>query len=161
MNKLLILIIAVFFSGCMAQDNDSKYYKAAYDYLRELPEIQESGMIVSDTTVQIELSTFYEELSTGNAEATLFRLDSLDRTRGLKQSALSEFYNLLSDTTSEYTVFFSEIIDNKLLAEIVKNKGIKNASHERLTTFNKSKVFLFIFNEQKLSKVYSKEIQYE
>lgn len=162
MNKLLIFITVILNSNCTAQNNINVYYKSAYDYLKELPEINKNRLNISDTIVHIDISNFYEELSTGNnKESMLIKLDSMDRNRNIGKYTLPELRNLPSDTTSIYTLFFSEIIDDKLLAEIVENKGLKKTSYERLTTFNKSKVFLFVFDGKKISKVYCKKIQYD
>lgn len=161
MIKLLIFKIILLLVSCIALDNDYMYYETAFNYLKKLPEIRNDGLKVSDSIVHIDISNFYEELSKDNSEVMLFKLDSLDRKRNTEKYILSDLHKLPSDSSSDYTLFFSEIIENKLLAEIVKDKGLKNASYKQLTAFSKSKIFLFVFDEKKISEVYSKEIQYD
>lgn len=163
MNKFLILIVAITFNCCSPQKDASLYYKTGYDYIASLPVIKDYGLIVSDRIVHIDMSNFYEELGDGGNEKTLLlKLDSLDSKRKNVNSILPELQGLPSDTSSKYTLFFSEIIDNILLAEVIENNGLKNASHERLTAFNKSMVYLIIFDKKnQIKKVFKKEIQYD
>lgn len=160
MNKALIIITVVILNSCIEQKN--VYYKSAYSYLVDLPEFKKNGLTVSDTIVHLNLSIFFEELSKGDTKAMFLKLDSLDKSNSFNNYIIPELNSLPSDTSSKYTLFFSKIIDNFLEAEIVQSNGQKGAGHERMTAFNKSRVFLFIFDKQKqISKVFYKEVQYD
>lgn len=162
MKNLLIILMVLIFNSCMGQKSINTYYETAYKYLYNLPDLKGNTMYLSDTIVHINLSIFFEELSEGNAKTVFLKLDSLDKARHTKNNFLPKLQNLTSDSTSKYTLFFSEIIDSVLLAEVVENKGLKNGNYEQLTAFNKSLIFLFLFdNKKQINKVYRKEMQYD
>lgn len=162
MKNLVILLVMLSFNSCFAQKDVDIYYKTAFDYIVSLPEFKGNGLRVSDKLVHIDISNFYEELSEGNLEAMLFKLDSIDNERNMKKHVSPKLQDISSSKSAVHYLFFSEIIDNMLLAEVIENKGLKNPNYERLTSFNNSKVFLLIFNQNKeLKKVYFKEIQYD
>ena len=163
MNKLTIYILIAFsFCNC-AMPKNIKPYKIAYDYILKLPNIPEYGLKVSDTIVFIELSNFYQELSGGDHIKTLFMLDSLDKVRYFENYIFPELHNLPANQLSRHILFFSELIDNLLLLEILENNNSSNATYEQLSTFNQSTLYLFVFdkNKRNIRNVYSKNIQYD
>ena len=164
MKKLIIYIsLALFFCNCTTDRNVIKQYRTAYDYLLKLSDIPKDGLKVSDTIVFIELCNFYIELSDGNGMKMLFMLDSLDRERHFENYVFTELRNLPSNQLSRYNLFFSEFIDNLLLAEILESNNTSKTTYKQLVAFNQSMLYLFVFdkNKQKINNVYSKKIQYD
>ena len=167
MNGFTFSLIALFvFNGCNINTNErmDEHYSIAFNYIKGLPELESKCLYVSDTIVHLDLTNFWEELSkeTENKEALLFKLDSIDNSRKLDDYYMSSLRNLNEQSDCNYTLFFSEVYENILLAEVLDNKGNLNANHYQLTAFNNSKIFLFKFNEKKeIVKVYSKELQYD
>jgi len=161
----LLLVISMVLSGCYNAYRNNIYYKSAFNYIKELPDIKTNCLSVSDTLINLELCNFYEEISeirNLKEKDILFILDSIDNVMSLVKyhyPLLSKFNN--SDSCTN-TLFFSKLIDNMLLAEVINNRGDLSANHYKLTAFNKSTIFIFIFDsEKRISKVFSKELQYD
>ena len=163
---ILSLIALLIFNGCNTSINESmdEYYNTAFNYIKNLSELESKCLSVSDTIVHLDLTNFWEELSEEmeNKEALLFKLDSIDNSRKLNDYFMSSLRNLNAQSDCNYTLFFSEVYENILLAEALDNKGNLSANHYQLTAFNNSKIFLFKFNEKKeIVRVYSKKLQYD
>jgi len=149
----------------MAQNESDKVYEIAYNYLKELPEFKSNCILVADTIIQLDLSNFMKEISADkglNERSLLFRLDSIDNNRDVKNHHLPSSLSFHDTKNCGLTLFFSEIYKNTLLAEIIENRGEINANHNHLTAFNTSKIYLFEFDgEMNIVKVYSKKLQYD
>ena len=164
MKKVIIWIqIPLIFYSCSVQQKVVKPYKTAYDYILKLPNMPKDGLKISDTIVFMELCVFFQELSDGNDKKMLFLLDSLDRERHFENYVFLELHNLPSNKLSRYNLFFSEFIDNLLLAEILVSNNTTNATYRQLATFNQSVLYLFVFDNKKreIKNVYSKKIEYD
>lgn len=159
MNKVFLVVLTLF-GSCEINNSDS-YYKSAYEYLNSLPEFEENGLNVYDSLVHIELSYFHEELYSVYGETTIISLDSMDGKRINSDYRQPDLPNLFQDSSSVFTVFFSEVIDNMLLTEIIINENLKNKDPDQIRAFNNSKIFLFVFKEHEITDVYFKEIQYD
>lgn len=150
------------------RDTSILYYKAISEYIKELPAVKSSCVSVSDTIVHLELTNFWEELSkdTSKSNDVLFmELDSIDNSRFFENYAmpqLQSFNQKASGDSCEYTLFFSKVYNNMVMAELINNRGNMSNNHHLLTSFNKSRIFLFRFDlEKKINKVYSKELEYD
>lgn len=152
-------------NGCNIKTDESmdEYYNIAFNYIKDLPGLESECLYVSDTIIHLDLTNFWEDLSKGakNKRALLFKLDSIDNSRKVDNYSLPSLRNLNTQSDCNYTIFFSEVYKNILLAEVLNNKSNLKASHYQLTAFNKSKIYLLKFNEKKIVKVYSKELQYD
>lgn len=169
MSRVLLIMLLFTVKSCQSQDIDKKElvkYQTAYNYVMNLNENEGSGkgICVSDTLVYIDMTTFWEYLISEKQEQKKFviTLDSIDNARRFKhfQSDLIK-KNFNSNKTSRYSLFFSKVYDNLLIAELIDNKGNANFGYNRITAFNKSKQFLFKFDgNDKIVSVYTTNMEY-
>lgn len=162
MKKILYLLIVVL-TACGVQKNKEGMYSTGYNYILSLPEYKESGVLISPNIANIEISSFFSELSKGNELNTLLELDSIDNNREFVSKTITNIEKLPSNNKSKNVMFFSEVIDgNKLLVEILVRKEKEEIDYKSLTMFNNSIIFLFIYdNNNNISNVYKKEIQHD
>lgn len=160
------IILALLFSMLsMDQNKDLSGYEMAYNYIVEESCINhENNILVSDTVVYLDLVTFYEELS------KLYKKDSNQMFLTLEQrdkelyfeSYFVENLKFKRPEEPEFILYFSKRSENLLVAELLPfKKGLSAVNIEQVRAFSSSKVFLFIFDDDnQLSKVYQKEIEY-
>ena len=171
MKRTLAILITLTAVGCKAQNNESvdqnaiKYQKA-YEYIMATDTVEQlkQPIRVSDTLAPIQIAYFVDELKGDDTDEvklldSLNRLDFARNHDGIYSSVLASTID--SDTSSTLTLYFSRIYGNRLLAELVDNRGLTQASYKRVTSFNRSLVFLFEFDESNdIAEVYRKEMQY-
>ncbi|ALL07618.1 hypothetical protein AQ505_20265 [Pedobacter sp. PACM 27299] len=168
-----LLILSLYFFSCNASkvelplERYKSKYKLAYDYLIINQTSQKNNFTIADSTVNIDLSPFYVELSLEfhkSKDATLFELDSLNHTTSaefmIETSDLKQQQNKeLNRPTS--IIFFSKMHDYILAAEILDNISNPKETYKNATSFNNGTRYLFIFDKRgKIKNVYKKGIQY-
>lgn len=164
-----LIILALFVASCNSKAQDISNadlfkYKQAYDCISKDSINLNKKIMVSDTVVFVERVLFWENLKVQGekAEITINRIDSIDNARKFKN-----FYSLLlsrsfkKDKTATLNLYFSKIFKDSLVAEVIDNKGLCNATYSRITMFNSGYCYLFVFDKKGYIKiVLRKEISY-
>lgn len=165
----LLIFITLFVASCSSNkpnisNADLLKYKQAYNYIINDTVNHKQNLMVSDTIIFMESALFWEDLKTQNEkpETTINRLDSIDNKRkydNFYSSELSKTFD--KNTIAEFSLYFSKVIDDRLIAEVIDNKGLFQASYNRITMFNTGRCYLFIFDARgQLKSVIKKEINY-
>lgn len=150
--------------GALSHSKDK--YKLAYEYVVNDQRKLGKTIKIADSTVHIDISVFFEELSIEigqTQKVTLKVLDSLDHlnTRIPTKAVVisSQTKDLINPTE---ILYFSVLCDNLLVAELLNAGGEANERYERKTIFNEGTRYLFSFDRKsgKIKKIYKKKIQY-
>ncbi|WP_026903427.1 hypothetical protein [Pedobacter glucosidilyticus] len=169
-----LFFLSISFFGCNASKVELYTYKhkskyaLAYNYLIQDQINQKVDFNIADSTVNIDLSPFYEELSLlshKSKEKMLFLLDSLNHSSLHDHSVnvgqlIRPKKNVRNESNS--TIYFSKVYDDFLGAEILDDISSIKENYKNATVFNKGMRYLFLFDKSgEIKNVYKKEIQYD
>ncbi|NQX86880.1 MAG: hypothetical protein HRT67_13445 [Flavobacteriaceae bacterium] len=157
--KSIILIFTIFLSSCSAskQNSNSLKYSKVYDYVSNE---YKSSLDVSDTLVNIDIVNFSEEIAKEkniNMDKVLDSLTAINNKVNNYNYLLNKIIDKAS-SKSKYKIFFSKPKNNYLMAEVFTKE--KDNSYDDLTTFSSSKVYLFEFDNNEISKTYNIILNY-
>ena len=138
-----------------SQSNDYKILSA----YNELKKIYKSPIIVSDTILNIDIADFSHKIAKNNTDTGKV-LDSLiniqDNYTNYKYPVKNILKNL--NQSGKFKFYFSKPMDDHIMVEVFKTE--KNQSHEELTFFGVSDIFLFYFKEKNIINKYQIEMNY-
>lgn len=165
------LIISLY---CKSQNDDNIYkYQLVYsyllkdDYLKEMFYIRDiDNIYVYDSIVYLYKNNFFdllkveEKIQKRDEQKFLSVLDSLDE-KNYFQSYYFKYKSLINNYSNRNNLIlvFSRPIDNYLIVEVFKNYKLAQNLSDMLT-FNKSILYLFYFNEDKITKVLKTKVIY-
>jgi hypothetical protein len=161
--KNYFILFLCIFSIEKSNGQQKQIYKSAFIYLQKHNKAYQ--LHPADTLVKIEITDFYQELSREwgiKEERTIQILDSIGQVRICSQYGLLalKFGKLNTSHPVKY-VYFSEIFDHMLIAEVLSLTKNAKLSYRQQTQFKESKKYLFIIDKRnKFKKVFEKLIQY-
>lgn len=168
--KLTIILFIVISSllNNNEQDIDIRYCKAL-TFINSSKEIRKDFKIktkdkdyykVSEQLISAKLYTpfFKEELK--GLDKQMFDTVLIDTGKTVIKTDI-DLRKLSLSNNANLIIFFSEIQENCLFAEIMNDIDTYSDSHKDLTQFNTSKVVLFVFGEDaNIKNTYIKEFNY-
>jgi len=158
---LCFIVTFMFMYENLSAQNKTAYCKA-FKYIKG--QYQNKHIIVIDTLAHLDLSGFYQEISLKwgkTTDETIRILDSLDHSQiEFKKKYRGVSHLEIKGTEPTKLVYFSEFYDNMLMVEVMNRKKNGSLNHNKQSTFNQSKQYLFLFNKKRIKKVFVKDVQY-
>jgi hypothetical protein len=171
MNTLLVILTTC--SCCLEQPDSLSQYGAAIEWVSHSDVANEFmhardtnlSMVVSDSIVPLEMTSFFVELGRGmisqGKKALLDSLSHLDMSLQSDTTKMPDIGSLRSNTNGRFVLFFSKSFGNALIAELFYNPH-EYHSYKAVTRFNQSLMFLFEFDKSNhIAKVTITSPQYE
>lgn len=156
MKKILVIpIFAILncFISCKPAFNeiDNKYNVALKYFKNKVGE--DKPYHVVDSLIYISQTNLFKQ-DVNDVERNLSELDSLELLDA-KYGFEKEYYefNLTNEVEPKFNLYFSKPIKNKLMVELINNKGNLTHSYSYLTSFNDSKLYVFTFSGDSISNV--------
>lgn len=167
------VLIAFLVVGCQAPTDTLAIYKLAFDQIvssqvaREYMRTRDSStfVVVSDTVVPLEYSTFFDQFSRGGSEkekkSLLDSLLELDRASHFNPYPMKRLHSSLGAREANFTLFFSGRFKNTLLAELCYNPN-RYRSYMSAGRFSQSLLFYFEFDDaNRIIRMLITEVQNE
>lgn len=166
---LLYLVFSILYLSSKSQDikdYDLCKYKIAFNHLLcdsiswESSIVQLNNTYVSDSIASINIAFFSKELKKENEtdREAFIRVSKLDEEtihKPIYSTSLSNIFQNRIDSPT-FIVFFSKVVDQILLCEVLPLNKYKTFSYNQNTYFNESYIFMFIFQDNDIIKKVSK-----
>lgn len=175
--KLLLFCGLLFFGlvGCMFPQKpnnnsiESKRYLLAYDYIKTDPVNVENRMYVMDTIIDPDWHWFSNELSDypdNKKWVEEYRAGKKFQYERNRYSSVLDSLFQGNKSEANTVLIFSDITNDMLIAEIVEKKlslpyGTPVWAIDKMRSFTESYMYLFLFNESTIKRVFKIEMMYD